>query len=133
MRYLLTIIGEEADREDDVTPEQMQAMMEPWNDYNRQLLDAGVFVAGDGLHPSSSATTVRLSESGGATVSDGPFAETKEQLGGFYVLDCANLDEALEWAKKIPARPGAAVEVWPAIDFSGAGYVDPYAESASAR
>jgi hypothetical protein len=133
MRYLLTIIGKEADRDDDVTPEQIQAMMDPWNDYNRELLDAGVFVAGDALHPSSSATTVTGGQTGDQTVTDGPFAETKEQLGGFYLLECNDLDEALEWAKKVPARPQSAVEVWPVVDFSGSGYLDPYAEAASAR
>ncbi|MEK6228401.1 MAG: YciI family protein [Actinomycetota bacterium] len=133
MRYLLTLIGEEGGREDDMTPEQWRAAMDPWNDYNRQVLDAGVFVAGDGLHPSSTATTVRLAESGDQTVTDGPFAETKEQLGGFYVLECVDLDEALDWAKKVPIRPGGAVEVRPAMDFSEFGYLDPYAEAASAR
>ena len=58
-------------------------------------------------------------------MTDGPFAETKEQLGGYYLLECADLDEALAWAKKVPTRPGNAVEVWPAMDFSGFGYEDP--------
>ena len=62
--------------------------------FNRELLEAGAFVAGDALHPSASATTVRFGE-GDQTVTDGPFAETKEQLGGYYVLECADLDEAL--------------------------------------
>jgi len=132
MRYLLTLVGTEGGSQD-MTPEQWQAAMEPWNDYNRQVLDAGVFVAGDALHPSSTATTVRLAESGDQAVTDGPFAETKEQLGGFYLLDCADLDEALGWAKKVPIRPGGAVEVRPAMDLSDFHYVDPYEAAAASR
>lgn len=132
MRYLLTLIGPEGGPQGEMTPDELRAAMEPWNDYNRQVLDAGVFVAGDALHPSSAATTVRLADGGDQTVTDGPFAETKEQLGGFYLLDCADLDEALHWAGKVPIRPGGAVEVRPAVDFSEFGYADPYAAAASA-
>ena len=132
MKYLLTIINDESQpRPEDPTPEQMQAMMDPWNEFNRELLEAGAFVAGEALHPSASATTVRFAD-GDQTVTDGPFAETKEQLGGFYLLECADLDEALAWAKKVPTRPGNAVEVWPAMDFTQFGYEDPYAAAARA-
>lgn len=137
MKYMLTLIGDEGDRVaadlEDITPEQLTAQMDPWNEYNRELLEAGAFVAGEGLQPSSSATTIRVAENGtDQTVTDGPFAETKEQLGGFYLIECADLDEALEWAKKVPIRPGGAIEVRPAIDFTAFGYDDPYAEAAKA-
>ena len=131
MKYMLTLIGEEQGGMDDMTPEQVAEMMEPWNEYNRQLLEAGAFVAGEGLHPSSSATTIHVAENGtDQTVTDGPFAETKEQLGGFYLIECADLDEALEWAKKVPIRPGGSIEVRPAMDFTEFGYTDPYAAAA---
>jgi hypothetical protein len=58
-------------------------------------------------------------------VTDGPFAETKEQLGGFYLLDCEGLDEALEYAKQIPARPGSSIEVRPVMNYGDFGYVHP--------
>ena len=77
--------------------------------------------AGEGLQPSATATTVKLAgPSGDHIVTDGPFAETKEQLGGFYLLDCADLDEALAWARKIP-MPGGTVEVRPVMDYEAAG------------
>ena len=132
MKYLLAIINDESrPGPADPTPEQMQEMMEPWNALNRELVDAGAFVAGEGLQPSASATTVRFGE-GDQAVTDGPFAETKEQLGGFYLIECADLDEALAWAKKVPTRPGNAVEVWPAMDFSQFDYEDPYKAAARA-
>ena len=134
MKYLLTLIGPEQEGGmEGMTPEQISAMMEPWNEYNRLLLERNAFVAGEGLHPSSSATTIRVSEDGSdKTVTDGPFAETKEQLGGFYLVECAGLDEALELAKQVPVRPGSSVEVRPALDFSELGYEDPYKAAARA-
>ena len=71
-------------------------------------------VAGEALHPASSATTVRVRD-GERLLTDGPFAETREQLGGFYILDVADLDEALEWAAKIPGAATGAVEVRPVV------------------
>jgi hypothetical protein len=75
----------------------------------------GVFVAAEPLAPTSSATTVRV-ENGKSMVTDGPFAETKEQLAGYYILDCQNLDEAIEWAARIPTAcrgGGGCVEIRP--------------------
>ena len=69
-------------------------------------------VAGDALHPSSTATTVRVRD-GKVLTSDGPFAETKEQLGGYYIVDCKNLDEAIEWAQRIPHASQTGIEVRP--------------------
>ncbi len=133
MKYLLTIINDEsAQATRDLSPEEMEAAIGPWNSYNEELLAADAFVAGEGLQPSPSATTVRFGEDDERTVTDGPFAETKEQLGGFYLIECADLDEALEWARKIPTRPGNSVEVWPAFDFTQFGYADPYKAAAKA-
>jgi hypothetical protein len=121
MRFMLTLIGPEGGGED-ITPEQMKAEMSGWEAYGKETTDAGVFLAGEGLQPSATAKTVR----GGRdqVVTDGPFAETKEQLGGFYLLECKDLDEALEWAKKVPLRDGS-IEVRPVMDYAEAGYEDP--------
>jgi hypothetical protein len=119
MKYMLAIIGEEMDW-GDVTPEEARAGMAAWDEYTAALRDAGAFVAGEGLQPSASATTVRLDGGERLTV-DGPFAETKEQLGGFYLIDVADLDAALEWAGRMPARPGSAIEVRPVLDYEAAG------------
>lgn len=74
---------------------------------------AGAFKAGDPLQSSSTATVVRAPGKGGTVTTDGPFAESKEQLGGYYILECADLDEAVEWAAKIPAAWHGSVEVRP--------------------
>ena len=87
---------------------------EVWGAYTRALIDAGVFVSGEALHPSHTATTLRVSDSG-REIHDGPYADTKEQFGGFYVIDVPNLDEALEWAARNPAASSGAVEVRPVI------------------
>jgi hypothetical protein len=122
MRYMLAIIGEEGGWEDR-TPEQVREAMERWAAFDEKVLGDGVWVAGDGLQSSETATTVRIGE-GDATVTDGPFAETKEQLGGFYLLDCDSLDEALEYARQIPS-PGSSIEVRPVMDYGDFGYVHP--------
>ena len=110
MRYLLKYIRT-AGGSEDLTPEQWQAAVGPWKEFDQELIGAGAFVAGDALQPSETATTVRLSESG-ETVTDGPFAETKEQLGGFYRVSAADLDEALDLAGGIPLE-AASFEVRP--------------------
>ena len=76
------------------------------------MRDAGVFVAGNELGPTSSATTVRVRD-GKQLVSDGPYAEVKEALGGYYILDCPSFDDALDWAARIPTASHGAVEVRP--------------------
>jgi hypothetical protein len=119
MKYLLALIGDESPMADR-TPEQMAEAMRAWDAYTNELRDSGAFLGGEGLQPSATATTVKLGQSGDPVVTDGPFAETKEQLGGFYLIDCNDLDEALDWAKKIP-MPGGAVEVRPVMDYEAAG------------
>ena len=81
-----------------------------WPPYAQALRDAGVFVDGAGLEPPQTAVTLRNDTS---QVQDGPFADTKEQLGGFFVIDVPDLDAALEWAARIPAAPGSVIEVRP--------------------
>jgi hypothetical protein len=119
MKYLLALIGDEG-RYADRTPEELAEGMKAWDAFTRAAIDAGVHLGGEGLEPSSTATSVKIQESGEPIVSDGPFAETKEQLGGYYLLDCKDLDDALAWAKRIP-MPGGTVEVRPVMDYEAAG------------
>jgi hypothetical protein len=117
MRYMLTLFMEERNWED-TDPAEAGAAMAAWDTYTRELRDSGALVAGEGLAPSATATTVRLNDE--HIVTDGPYAETKEQLGGFYVIDVADLDEALGWAHKLPMQGGAA-EVRPVMDYEARG------------
>jgi hypothetical protein len=119
MKYLFALFGDES-RYAEATPEQMKDSMAAWDGFTKAAIDAGVHLGGEGLQPSASATTVQISESGAPVVSDGPFAETKEQLAGYYLLDCADLDDALAWAKRIP-MPGGTVEVRPVMDYEARG------------
>ena len=119
MKYMLIIAGHEGGWEDR-SPEEAKADMGRWFAYTQELEDAGALLAGEGLQESATATTVRIGDGGERVVTDGPFAEAKEQVGGFYLIECENLDQALEWAKKIPARDGA-IEVRPVMDYSTPG------------
>ena len=92
--------------------------------FGREVTEAGAFVAGEGLDLTSAARTLRVRD-GQELLTDGPFAETREQLGGFYVLDCKDIDEALGWAAKIPAVAEGCVEVRPVMDYEAAGYEAP--------
>ena len=83
------------------TPEQIKAEHPRWNQLYAEMMEAGVLVSNSGLRPVDSATTVRVRD-GETLITDGPFAETKEVLGGYYVLDVPDLDEALKWAAQIP-------------------------------
>lgn len=98
MRYMLLIYSRE---DDSATPEQLQQIAAAHGTIMEEAARCGIFRAAEPLAPSSTATTVRV-ESGQVLLTDGPFAETKEQLAGYYILDCEDLDEALEWAAKIP-------------------------------
>jgi hypothetical protein len=122
MRYLLALYGDENAQPDG--PPDPAALVEPWTEYGKKITSAGVYVAGEALTESSTATTLRIGAGGEQVVTDGPFAETKEQLGGFYLLDCSDLDEAIEWAKQLPMDQGA-VEIRPVMDYSQFGYEHP--------
>jgi hypothetical protein len=119
MKYLLALFGDESGLSER-TPEQQAEVMQAWDAYTRAAIDAGVHLGGEGLQPSAVATTVRIQPSGDPLVTDGPFAETKEQLLGYYLLDCKGPDDALAWAKRIP-MPGGTVEVRPVMDYEAAG------------
>ncbi|MFL5865837.1 MAG: YciI family protein [Thermoleophilaceae bacterium] len=92
---------------------------QPWFDYTKALHDAGVHRADNALELTETATTVRVRD-GEPVVSDGPFAETKEILGGYYLIDVGNLDEALGWAAKVPSAPYGSVEVRPVMQLPDA-------------
>ena len=123
MRFMLTLIGPEGGWED-ITPEQIAEEMKNWERFGAEAVEAGAFIAGDGLQPTTEAKTVRGGRDEERVVTDGPFAETKEQIGGFYLLECKDMDEALEWAKRVPIRDGA-IEVRPVMDYAEYGYEDP--------
>lgn len=109
MEYLLLINADEAPR----TPgtEGFEENMAAWMAFNRQLIEGGHWIAGASLQPAETATVLHTST---GAVTDGPFAETKEQIGGFYLLSAADLDEALALARAMPL-PAAAVEVRPVL------------------
>jgi hypothetical protein len=119
MKYALTIYGDEHAAES-ATPEEMQGVSQAYGQLTQEMQDKGVYVAGEGLYPTQTATTVRV-RGDDRTVTDGPFAETKEQLGGFYLVDCKDLDEAIEWAAKIPGAQNGSVEIRPVMVFDEAG------------
>jgi hypothetical protein len=129
MRFMLTLIGPEGGWED-ITPEQMADEMKNWERFGKEAVEAGAFIAGDGLQPTSEGKTVRGGRDEERVVTDGPFAESKEQIGGFYLLECKDMDEALEWAKKVPIR-GGAIEVRPVMEYTEYGYEDPAAAGAT--
>lgn len=119
MKYLLMIYGEEstAPAPDDAAG---RTMMAEYATYTEQLQRSGSMVGGEALHPTATATTVRVRNGDVATV-DGPFAETKEQIGGYYLVDCPNLDEAIGWAAKIPGATTGSIEIRPIVAFSTNG------------
>ncbi|MGC0366088.1 hypothetical protein ABH922_004072 [Rhodococcus sp. 27YEA15] len=94
-----------------------QCTIEEWEQFGKDMKDAGVWVSGDALADLTSRTTVRVS-GGERTVTDGPFAETREILGGYEVIDVPDLDVALDWAARCPgARDGGSVEVRPLAEY----------------
>jgi hypothetical protein len=118
VRYLLLIWSEEApDDYDFSSPEAQEVMNEYWA-YGAALEAAGQTGPGEALQPSTTATMVTVRD-GRTVTSDGPFLETKEQLGGYYTVDCDNLDQAIDWAAKCPGAKYGRIEIRPVIDFSG--------------
>jgi hypothetical protein len=110
MQYMILLYGNEAAHLN-TPPEQFPAIMEKWNAYTQGMKDAGVFVAGDELKPTTTATSVRFN-GGKVITTDGPFAETKEQLGGYYLIEVADLDAAIKWAGQCPiVYGGGCVEL----------------------
>jgi hypothetical protein len=107
MKDLLLMFANESE-----APEDMSGMYEVWTAYMNEANAAGVMLSNGGVAPDSSATTLRVRE-GKSLITDGPFAETHEQLGGYSLLECENLDEAIRWAEKIPTAKYGSVEIRP--------------------
>ena len=101
-------------------PDDWAQMMAEYGDFGATAGAAGVIGAGEALQDVTTATTIHVKggKGGEMVATDGPFAETKEVLGGFYLLDCADLDDALKWASQIPGAWHGRVEVRPVVDFS---------------
>lgn len=117
MKYLCLIYASEkaaADR----PPAENQKIFGEYFAFTEEVKAAGKLVGGEPLEPTHTATTVRV-RNGKAVTTDGPFAETKEQLGGYYLLDCKDLDEALGWAAKIPDARYGSIEVRPLMVLPG--------------
>ncbi|MCC6830428.1 MAG: YciI family protein [Thermoleophilia bacterium] len=114
MRYMLLIYTDGTGYPENPTPEQVAASMEPWFAYGRKW--ASVIEAGEPLQRPDSATTIRL-DGGKPVMTDGPFAETREQLGGYYIFECETLDEALEAAAECPGLRHGSVELRPIMDM----------------
>jgi len=113
MQYMLLIYGDEK-RNQTLSPEEGNRIMGAYMAYTNALHAAGALIGSNALNPTPTATTVR-----GTQVIDGPYAETKEQLGGYFLLDLPDLNAALEWAKRCPAaQDGGSVEVRPVMVFT---------------
>ena len=111
MRYALLICTEETAMQA-ASPEEAQASMAEYMSWGEEMGKRGLLQGGERLRPTSDATTVQVRD-GEVLTSDGPFAETKEQIGGFYLVDCKDLDEAIEVASKIPGAQYGSIEVRP--------------------
>jgi hypothetical protein len=123
-RYAALIYEPPANSQPQSTPEDWAKIMAEYNDFGANAGAAGVLTGGEALQPVETATTIHVKggvKGGEIVMVDGPFAETKEVFSGFYLLDCANLDEAIKWAAQIPGAWHGRVEVRPVIDFSQMG------------
>ena len=116
MKVLLTLYGEERPAAD-FSPEEGAAEMAAWAEFDQAARAAGVLLACEGLSPSDTATTIRV-DGAQRHVTDGPFMETKEQLGGFIFLEVRDLDEAMQWAERTPwNHDGCYTEIRPIMDY----------------
>ena len=109
MKYLLLMYASESNVP---PPEEIQADVPAWQALLKETKESSVLVSTNGVAPGSSATTVRIRE-GKTLITDGPFAETHEQLGGYFLLECKDLDEAIRWAEKIPTVKYGSIEIRP--------------------
>jgi hypothetical protein len=115
MKVLLTLYGDETTWETE--PEAIGQAMAAWQAFDDAARAAGVLIACDGLEPGHTATTIRV-ENGRRRVVDGPFMETKEQLGGYVLMDVTDIDEAMRWAERLPWNTdGCSTEIRPIMDY----------------
>ena len=115
MQYLLLIYGPEPTEQP--SPEAIAAEMEAYNAFTEHIRARGAMKGGEALQPTATATTVQVRD-GKTVTTDGPFAETKEVLGGYYLVEAADLDEAIGYAAMIPGAKRGSIEVRPIVDFS---------------
>src|SRR5258708_15881117 len=115
MQYLLMIYRNEADLSR-MSPDQRQKMTAEYGAFTQSIVQSGHFKAGDGLQPTTTATTVRVRD-GKILTTDGPFAETREQLGGHYLVEAKDLDTALGIAARIPGAKSGSIEVRPVMIY----------------
>ena len=111
MKYLLLMYADESIGSE-WSKEEFQAASTSWAEFRKELSAAGVLVSSSGVAPDTSATTVRV-RNDKTLITDGPFAETHEQLGGYFLVDCKDLDEAILWAEKIPTAKYGSIEIRP--------------------
>jgi hypothetical protein len=114
MRYALLIYASEQDWASQ-TEEESQAVNQEYMAFTKDIIDRGLMKGGEALQPTSTATSVRV-RNGDTLTTDGPFAETKDQLGGFYLVDCKDLDEAIEVAARIPDVRRGSIEIRPVME-----------------
>jgi hypothetical protein len=115
VQYMLLIYDDESAWET-ISREERDSIMRDYFSYTEELRESGKYVAGDALQPTATAKSIQVRE-GGPLTTDGPFAETKEQLGGYYLVDVDSEEEALEWAAKIPSARYGTIEVRPVVVF----------------
>jgi hypothetical protein len=130
MQYLLTLYADES-RFNAMTPEQKQQGLAAYMAYTQALQAAGVYVGSNRLRPVSTASTLRMTN-GKVQVLDGPFIESKEELGGYFLIDVPNLDAAISWASKCPGVGHGIVEVRPIWDMSPGAVEKERAEAVAA-
>ncbi|WP_084075383.1 YciI family protein [Demequina sp. NBRC 110052] len=117
MKYMLLIVSDPTIESPEPGDAGFEEYMSAWSQYTQDLVDAGAYVSGEALQDAGTATTVRHA-AGSTTVVDGPFAELKEHLGGYYLIDVDTLDAALDWARRLPVGEGA-IEVRPVFPTDG--------------
>jgi hypothetical protein len=115
MQYLLLIYDEDS-RKHGATAADTAAMMKEYGEFTASIVKSGNFKAGDALQPTATATTVRVRE-GKTLKTDGPFAETRETLGGYYLIEARDLDEAIKIAARVPTARTGSIEVRPVLDL----------------
>ncbi len=119
MRYLLMICSDE-NEEAKLSPEAMGELMQGYGLLETDLRESNAFIGSERLQPISTSTTIRI-RNGKTLTTDGPFAETKEQFGGYYLIEAADLDAAIAWAEKIPTVTYGSVEIRPIWDEAAEG------------
>jgi hypothetical protein len=119
MQYLLLIYGDES-QWDALSDDDRNGIYREYGQFGADLREQSRFLGGEQLQPVATATTVQVRD-GDTLVSDGPFAETKETLGGFYLVEAESLDEAIEWAARIPSARQGTIEVRPVVTRSERG------------